>query len=52
MRFWIRRRSARSEIWVQSSLGFALALKALLVPLLEERRGGGGGEKEEEEERR
>ena len=31
MRFWIRLRSARSGILVQSSSGFALALKALLV---------------------
>lgn len=30
MRFCIRRRSARSEIFVQSSLGLALGLKALL----------------------
>jgi hypothetical protein len=32
MRFWIRLRSARSEILVQSSSGFAELLKALLVP--------------------
>ncbi len=32
MRFCILLRSARSEIFVQSSLGFAEALKALLVP--------------------
>jgi hypothetical protein len=32
MRFWIRRRSARSEILVQSSSGLAELLKALLVP--------------------
>lgn len=32
MRFWILRRSARSEILVQSSLGLAEAEKALEVP--------------------
>jgi hypothetical protein len=32
MRFWILLRSARSEILVQSSSGFAELLKALLVP--------------------
>ena len=32
MRFCILRRSARSEILVQSSSGLADALKALLVP--------------------
>ena len=32
MRFWMRLRSARSVILVQSSSGLALALKALLVP--------------------
>jgi hypothetical protein len=31
MQFWIRLRSARSEILVQSSSGFAELLKALLV---------------------
>jgi hypothetical protein len=32
MRFWMRLRSARSEILVQSSLGLAEAEKALEVP--------------------
>jgi len=32
MRFCILRRSARSEIFVQSSFAFALGLKAELVP--------------------
>ena len=35
MRFWIRRLSARSEILVQSSLGFAEALKAELLACVE-----------------
>lgn len=35
MRFWIRRLSAKSEILVQSSLGFADALKAELLACVE-----------------
>jgi hypothetical protein len=35
MRFWILLLSARSEILVQSSSGFAELLKALLVPWVE-----------------
>jgi hypothetical protein len=35
MRFWIRLLSARSEILVQSSLGFADALKAELLAWVE-----------------
>jgi hypothetical protein len=42
MRFCILRRSARSEILVQSSSGFAELLKALLVPCVENWRGAGG----------
>lgn len=36
MRFWILRLSAKSDILVQSSLGFADALKAELLACVEE----------------
>lgn len=39
----MRLRSARSEIWVQSSSGFAELLKALLVPWFADCLGIGTG---------
>jgi len=40
--FWMRLRSARSDIWVQSSSGFAEELKALLVPWFADCLAGAG----------